>query len=73
MSLLPVGHTRRMPYLLFANLISISKIPGLLPYTDTLEGADQCAKKSTASRQVGHVCLAPAEGPKARDGHHVSA
>ena len=23
--------------------------------------------------QVGHVCLAPAGGPKARDGHHVSA
>ena len=34
-SLLPVGHTRRMPYLLFANLISISKIPRLLPDTDT--------------------------------------
>ena len=34
-SLLPVGHTRRVPYLLFANLISIFKIPRLLPYTDT--------------------------------------
>ena len=22
---------------------------------------------------LGHVCLAPAGGPKARDGHHVSA
>ena len=30
-------------------------------------------KKSTATRQVGHVCLAPAGGPRARDGHHVSA
>ena len=33
----------------------------------------KCAKKSTATRQVGHVCLAPAGGPKAKDGDHVSA
>ena len=30
----------------------------------------RCAKKTDSLR---HVCLAPAGGPKARDGHHVSA
>ena len=34
-SLLPVRHTYRMPYLLFAYQISISKNPGLLPITGT--------------------------------------
>ena len=35
MSLLPVRHTYRMPYLLFAYQISISKNPGFLPITST--------------------------------------
>ena len=34
--------------------------------------SSKCAKKNNATRQVGHVCLAPAGGPRARDGHHVS-